>query len=125
MVTDAVQNLAEHSNNLVAYMTNSILPEFENFVSSGEQYRDNATYIEGVMNEFTAKTEDLKRAVDEIAASIDTITGAIEEGAKGVTGAAESTQVLVDDMANISNRMDENQQIAATLQKETDVFKNF
>ena len=125
VVTNAVQNLAGHSNNLVEYMTNSILPEFENFVSSGEQYRDNATYIEGVMNEFTAKTDDLKRAVDEIAASIETITDAIEEGAKGVTGAAESTQVLVEDMENISNRMDENQQIAAALQKETDVFKNF
>ncbi len=125
VVTNAVQNLAGHSNNLVEYMTNSILPEFENFVSSGEQYRDNATYIESVMNEFTAKTDDLKRAVDEIASSIETITDAIEEGAKGVTGAAESTQVLVADMENISNRMDENQQIAAALQKETDVFKNF
>ncbi|MDE7416126.1 MAG: methyl-accepting chemotaxis protein [Lachnospiraceae bacterium] len=125
VVTNAVQNLAGHSNNLVEYMTNSILPEFENFVSSGEQYRDNATYIEGVMNEFTSKTDDLKRAVDEIAASIETITDAIEEGARGVTGAAESTQVLVEDMENISNRMDENQQIAAALQKETDVFKNF
>lgn len=125
VVTNAVQNLAGHSNNLVEYMTNSILPEFENFVSSGEQYRDNATYIEGVMNEFTAKTDDLKRAVDEIASSIDTITDAIAEGARGVTGAAESTQVLVEDMENISNRMDENQQIAAALQKETDVFKNF
>ncbi len=125
VVTNAVQNLAGHSNNLVEYMTNSILPEFENFVSSGEQYRDNATYIEGVMNEFTSKTDDLKRAVDEIAASIETITDAIEEGARGVTGAAESTQVLVEDMENISNRMEENQQIAAALQKETDVFKNF
>lgn len=125
VVTNAVQNLAGHSNNLVEYMTNSILPEFENFVSSGEQYRDNATYIEGVMNEFTAKTDDLKRAVDEIASSIETITDAIEEGARGVTGAAESTQVLVTDMENISNRMDENQQIAAALQRETDVFKNF
>ncbi len=125
VVTNAVQNLAVHSNNLVEYMTNSILPEFENFVSSGEQYRDNATYIEGVMNEFTAKTDDLKRAVDEIATSIETITDAIEEGARGVTGAAESTQVLVGDMENISNRMEENQQIAAALQKETDVFKNF
>lgn len=125
VVTNAVQNLAGQSNNLVEYMTNAILPEFENFVSSGEQYRDNATYIEGVMNEFTAKTDDLKRAVDEIASSIDTITDAIEEGARGVTGAAESTQVLVTDMENISNRMDENQQIAAALQKETDVFKNF
>ncbi len=125
VVTNAVQNLAGHSNNLVEYMTNSILPEFENFVSSGEQYRDNATYIEGVMNEFTAKTDDLKRAVDEIATSIETITDAIEEGARGVMGAAESTQVLVGDMENISNRMEENQQIAAALQKETDVFKNF
>ncbi|MDE6619891.1 MAG: methyl-accepting chemotaxis protein [Lachnospiraceae bacterium] len=125
VVTNAVQNLAGHSNNLVEYMTNSILPEFENFVSSGEQYRDNATYIESVMNEFTAKTDDLKRAVDEIAASIETITDAIEEGARGVTGAAESTQVLVEDMENISNRMDENQQIAQALQRETDVFKNF
>ncbi|MDE7321177.1 MAG: methyl-accepting chemotaxis protein [Lachnospiraceae bacterium] len=125
VVINAVHNLAGHSNNLVEYMTDAILPEFENFVSSGEQYRDNATYIEGVMNEFTAKTDDLKRAVDEIAASIDTITDAIEEGARGVTGAAESTQILVEDMENISNRMDENQQIAAALQKETDVFKNF
>lgn len=125
VVINAVHNLAGHSNNLVEYMTDSILPEFENFVSSGEQYRDNATYIEGVMNEFTAKTDDLKRAVDEIASSIETITDAIEEGAKGVTGAAESTQILVSDMENISNRMDENQQIAAALQRETDVFKSF
>lgn len=125
VVINAVHNLAGHSNNLVEYMTDSILPEFENFVSSGEQYRDNATYIEEVMNEFTAKTDDLKRAVDEIASSIDTITDSIEEGARGVIGAAESTQVLVGDMENISNRMDENQQIAAALQRETDVFKNF
>lgn len=125
IVTNAVYNLAGNANNLVTYMTDSILPEFENFVSSGEQYRDNATYIESVMNEFTTKTDDLKKTVDEIAASIGTITDAIAEGAKGVTGAAESTQGLVTDMENISKRMDENQQIAVALQKETNIFKNF
>ena len=78
------------------------------------------------MNEFTAKTDDLKRAVDEIASSIETITDAIEEGSKkALQGAAESTQILVTDMENISNRMDENQQIAAALQRETDIFKSF
>jgi methyl-accepting chemotaxis protein len=125
VVTNAVHNLAEHANNIVEYLNNSILPEFENFVSSGETYRDNATYIENVMNEFSAQTDGLKNAVDEIAASIGTITDAIDEGARGVTGAAESTQVLVTDMENISSRMDVNQQIAVALQKETDVFKNF
>lgn len=125
VVTNAVYNLAGNANNLVEYVNDSILPEFENFVGSGVQYRDNATYIESVMNEFTAKTDDLRNAVDEIAGSIGTITDAIEEGANGVAGAAESTQVLVTDMENISSRMDENQEIAAALQKETDVFKNF
>lgn len=106
-------------------MNESILPEFQNFVESGEQYRDKATYIENVMNEFTEKTDALKTAFDEIAVSIGTITDAIDEGAKGVTGAADSTQVLVEDMEHIGNKMDENQQIAASLQKETDIFKNF
>lgn len=125
VVTNAVNNLAGNANKLVEYMTDVILPEFENFVESGVQYRENATYIESVMNEFHTKTDALKSAVDEIAVSIETITDAIEEGARGVTGAAESTQVLVEDMANISSRMDENQEIASALQQETDVFKNF
>lgn len=64
-------------------------------MDSGVQYRENATYIESVMNEFTEKTDALKNAMDEIAGSISTITDAISEGAKGVNGAAESTQLLV------------------------------
>ena len=47
---------------------------------------------------------------------------AIEEGAKGVSNAADSTQVLVTDMENISNRMDENFEIATDLKKETAIF---
>ena len=125
VVTEAVHNLSGNANNLVEYLNESILPEFENFVNSGVQYRENATYIQSVMDEFTEKTDALKRATDEIANSISTITDAIEEGAKGVNGAAESTQLLVVDMEKISKRMDQNQKIAAALQKETDVFTNF
>lgn len=125
IVTNAVHNLSGNANNLVEYLNESILPEFENFVSSGAQYRENATYIEGVMHEFTEKTDALRVAMDEIANSISTITDAIEEGAKGVNGAAESTQILVTDMEKISNRMDENQRIAGALLKETDIFTKF
>jgi methyl-accepting chemotaxis protein len=125
VVTNAVHNLAEQANNIVEYMNDSILPVFEGFVTSGEEYRDNASYIESVMDEFAIQTDALKSAIDEIASSIGTITDAIEEGARGVTGAAESTQGLVSDMENISSRMNENQSIAATLQKETNVFTSF
>lgn len=76
------------------------------------------------MDEFSHKTDILKDAVSEIVASIDAITSAIADGVEGVSGAAESTQALVFDMDNISQRMDENQRIAGDLQQETAIFKN-
>lgn len=125
IVIKAVHNLSENANILIDYMNQSILPEFDVFVQSGVQYRDNADFIEASMNEFTGKTDELKSAVDEIAASINTITTAIEEGARGVSGAAESTQMLVADMNNITMRMEENQKIAHELQQKTEIFTKF
>lgn len=125
VVTDAVHNLARNADNLVLYLNESILPELDNFVQSGVQYRENASYIENVMNEFTDKTDRLKQTMDEIASSISSITQAIDEGAKGVNGAAQSTQVLVHDMETINRQMMENQRIAHTLETGTSIFETF
>ena len=122
VVTQAVHNLADNANGLVQYMNESILPEFEEFVTAGSEYKNKATYIENVMNEFESKTDSLKNTMVEIQRSINTIAHAIEEGAKGVSNAADSTQVLVTDRENISNRMDENFEIATDLKKETAIF---
>ncbi|WP_418373433.1 methyl-accepting chemotaxis protein [Agathobacter sp.] len=122
VVTNAVHNLADNANDLVNYMNESILPEFAGFVDSGSEYRDKASHIEKVMGEFEEKTESLKQSMDEIAVSISTISHAIEEGVNGVVSAADSTQVLVTDMDNISRRMDENYEIADGLRKETAIF---
>ncbi len=123
VVTEAVGNLTEHSNGLVQYMNDSILPEFEAFVDAGSAYREKATHIETSMGDFTEKTDVLKKTMAEIADSINTIAHAIEEGVKGVSSAADSTQVLVGDMEDITRHMDENQHIAADLKRETEVFK--
>lgn len=123
VVTEAVGNLTEHSNGLVQYMNDSILPEFEAFVDAGSAYREKATHIETSMGDFTEKTEVLKKTMAEIADSINTIAHAIEEGVKGVSSAVDSTQVLVGDMEDITRHMDENQHIAADLKRETEVFK--
>ena len=125
VVVAAVNNLSDNANELVGYIQNAILPEFEAFVESGVKYRDNASYIENAMQEFTAKTDMLKKNIDEIALSISAITTAVDEGAEGINGAAKSTQNLVEDIVNISDKMNENKVIAQTLQKSTHVFSNF
>lgn len=122
VVTNAVNNLAENANGLVEYMNDSILPEFERFVESGGEYKDKASYIEETMTDFKDKTDSLKKSMTEISASINTISHAISEGVNGVVSAADSTQLIVEDMDNISHKMDENYEIADSLKKETSIF---
>lgn len=122
VVTNSVNNLSDNANGLVSYINDSILPEFERFVESGVEYNDKASFIEGTMTDFKEKTDSLKQSMLEISSSINTISHAINEGVNGVISAADSTQLIVEDMDNISHKMDENYEIADSLKKETSIF---
>ena len=124
VVTAAVTNLVEQSTGLVNYMKDSILPDFDSFVLAGGEYRKNASYIEGVMEEFAGKTEVLNNSVSEIAKSIDSISVAIGEGVNGVSSTAESMQTLAMEIDEVSRKMEENQAISESLKKETEIFVN-
>lgn len=122
VVTNSVTNLSDNANGLVSYINDSILPEFERFVESGVEYNDKASFIEGTITDFKEKTDSLKQSMLEISSSINTISHAINEGVNGVVSAADSTQLIVEDMDNISHKMDENYEIADSLKKETSIF---
>ena len=125
VVVAAVNNLSDNANNLVSYLQQTILPEFQTFVDGGVKYKENASYIENAMDEFVEKTDVLKKNMDEIAHSINTITTVVDDGAAGVNNAAISTQDLVEDMVNISNKMIENKGIAQNLKNSTNIFAKF
>ena len=124
VVTAAVNHLAEQATDLVTYMNQSILPDYEAFVTAGVEYRENASYIENEMETFVKKTDRLNENFNEIADSIDSITRAIDEGVDGVNGTAVSMQTLAMEIDGVSGKMDENQEIAGSLKKETEIFVN-
>ena len=125
VVVAAVNNLSDNANNLVSYLQQTILPEFQTFVDGGVKYKENASYIENAMDEFVEKTDVLKKNMDEIAHSINTITTVVDDGAAGVNNAAISTQDLVEDIVNISNNMIEDKGIAQNLKNSTNIFAKF
>ncbi len=124
VVTSAVYNLSENAQNLVNYMNSSILTEFQEFVRSGKQYQEDAAYIKQSMDNFKERTEHLRGSMSGIVESIGAITTVIGEGASGLTGVANSTQSLVIDMEDITQRMGVNQAIVGELKEETVVFDN-
>lgn len=110
---------------MVDYLNDTILTEFQEFVSSGRQYKEDADYVKEMIDAFNSRTDRLRNSMTEIAASIESITKAIDEGASGITGVAGSTKGLVDDMADITARMDVNREIVEELKKQMEVFADF
>lgn len=124
VVTEAVEYLAGSAQELVDYLSNAILSQFEQSARSGQQYREDAAYIEHCIEEFNSRVDRLRAAMDEVAGSIAGISGAIDNAASGVNGAAGSTRSLVGDMEGIAAKMHTNQEIVGELQRQTEVFAN-
>ncbi|MCI7804822.1 MAG: methyl-accepting chemotaxis protein [Oscillospiraceae bacterium] len=122
IVIKAVTNLSENSGELVEFMSTCILPEFEAFVKSGEEYRNKATFIENSMDEFNERIIEFQHSMTQISESIDSIANSVSESAKGVNMVTERTNILVDDMNRITDKMDVNKNVSSSLKAETDVF---
>lgn len=125
VVTNAVHNLSKHSQDMADYLSDTILKEFQEFVCSGRQYKEDADYVRDMIDAFNNRTDRLKNSMNEIADSIESITKAIDDGASGITGVADSTKSLVEDMADITGRMDTNREIVEELKKQMEVFADF
>lgn len=124
VVTASVYNLSDHARQMIDYMSQSVLKEFQAFVESGHQYKEDAAYIRRTMDEFHGQTQNLNHSISGIADSIGTINKAIDESASGIAGMAGSTRSLAADMEDITRRMGVNQEVVAELEKETVVFDN-
>lgn len=122
-VIKAVQNLSENTRILIDYLQQSVLPEFDSFVKSGNQYKEESSYIENIMNEFAGKTEELKYSMSQISDSITMIVDAIDESSNGINGVSINIQELLKEINQVGIQMEENHIIVEKLKVETDTFK--
>ncbi|MDD7178721.1 MAG: methyl-accepting chemotaxis protein [Lachnospiraceae bacterium] len=124
LVVRAVDALVENSNAIVNYVNETILPDYEKFVETGKQYRNDASHINHTMNIFQDRTNHLMQIMQEISEAVSGITTAIEESALGVTNATENTSTLVSNIEIVNQEMNTNQKISLQLKQEADRFTN-
>ena len=122
MVTVAVKELIKNSNELVAYINESVLPDYENFVDSGKQYSEDAAHVNEVVDRFNAMAGNLNGLIQAITEAIDGISSSVDESANGVATAAMNTGELVKEIGYISQEMESNSEIAGELKEEAAVF---
>lgn len=124
MVTAAVKELIQNANGLVTYINNNVLPDYDGFVDSGKQYKEDAVHINDIVGQFNQMSADLSNLVKSITDAIDGIAAAVEQSAGGVATAAANTGELVREINQISEEMERNNEVAARLKNESARFVN-
>ena len=123
LVTNAVRELIGSSETIIAYINENVLPDYDNFVESGQQYKEDASHVNEIVDRFSEMANELKILINEITGSISGITTAIDESANAVATAASNTNDLVKEIEDISSQMDGNSQVAKQIKVEIDRFK--
>ncbi len=121
-VIEAVHALVAASEKIINYINESIMPEFESFVSGGQQYNEDATAINEAMVQCDETAEAIMQKMSEMAEAISGISRAIEESADGVGSAAQNVESLVESIATVHGQMEENSAVANNLKQESENF---
>ena len=123
MVTQAVAELMSSSQKVLEYINNTILVDYDKFVVTGSQYDEDASYINGLMKEFSEDSNYLKQTMNDMVKAVSDISRAIDESSSGITNVASNTSNLVAQMQSINNEMQENKNIVNNLNELSNEFK--
>lgn len=121
-VTSAVDELNNQANTIIAYINQTILPDYDHFVSSGQQYRVDSEYVNQTMDECVDKTRGLTEIMNQLLQSVGHISTAINESTQGITDAAGSTSGLVHQISVIHEEMETSSKVVDELNKQSAAF---
>lgn len=122
LVTVAVNELIKNANNIIEYINQTILPDYDGFVDSGRQYSDDAIHVNEIVETFDNMAQNIQNIVRLISDAMSGISSAVEESAQGISNVATNTNNLVEDINAISAEMENNSQIADELKSEANTF---
>lgn len=124
MVTQAVEELSKNADEMLQFIDERVLVDYDKFVDVATQYHDDADTINLTLQHFYDKTRNLEETVEVMTNGIDGISLAVNESAQGVTIAAQNTGQLVEALGGIKNEANANKDISDLLSGEVSKFKN-
>lgn len=122
-VIQAVDELAEGSQQMIEFVCNSTEEGFGGLVATSENYATDVNAMRAMMEQFAQTAEELRSTMDGIRESISAVNIAVEESAKGIAGVSESSVQLTGNVNDIQSEASDNNGIAEDLATEVGKFK--
>lgn len=100
-VTGAVENLSNDSARLLSFVAEDITESFHSFIDVADAYNEDAAYVDELVTDFSAISEELLASIDGVTQSINDVSKAANEGALSTGEIAERCANVADKSSDI------------------------
>lgn len=121
-VVAAVMTLADNAGELVNFINERVMPDYEILERTGEQYLNDSITVDRIMGEMRDSMENIGSMMRTVAESNDNIANNVRESAQGVGGVVDNTAALANNMKNIMEALEQVSAAVNHLSEQTACF---
>lgn len=114
-ITKSVNQLVHNTKELISFLENDIIKDYEMMVNAVLQYKDDGSSLNNIILDLSATSEELSATVNQITNSMNEISLTVEDSTVATTNIAEKNMNIVSSINNINNIMEKNKQVSDKL----------
>ena len=122
-VTEAVNTLSSNAMEVIDFINNEVLGDYDAFVDTGDKYENTAVLMDEILEKFNTKADNLNSIMDRMADSVESITDSVKESSQAINLSAQNSTEIVGEIQGISEAMDENNKVTEQLNTSTKRFE--
>lgn len=122
-VTTAVKSLSDNAIQVIDFINENVLADYDAFVDTGAKYEDTATMIDEMLATFSEKADNLNSVMNEMADRIENISNSVQESSSAISMSAASATEIVGEIQGISEAVDQNNDVTKQLNASTQKFE--
>jgi len=116
------ENLSETSHNLLQFIDKNVNIQLDNYLSTGQQYYENSKLTANAVEQVASMTEEIASTVNEITKAVGGMSEVAQKFSESTNEIRNAINDLTEKMAQISNNMQSQAELAETL---NDTIKKF
>lgn len=93
-VVRSVENLSDSSNHLLEFMAGDVDADYNTMLKATDEYNKDAEFINSLVTDFSATSEELAASMQNMLKSIGEITASANDGTSGTTDISERISVV-------------------------------
>ncbi len=122
-IQDAFEGLETNAKSLLNYVSDTVTPDYKNFVSVAERYGQDAESIKDSSEKLSIMTDSIQNIMSEVRFALQNIAEATQNTAANSGEVMDSVENLSETVAEINNMSDKQNSISDDLTRVVNKFK--